>query len=96
MILRGGLSFTALRVRVVNRYGHRASSLRCGMRAAIAWGPAVALLTGATQLERFDHPLMATILAVTTAILYACSALASIFTPSHGVVDRVSGTYLVR
>ncbi|MCB9882345.1 MAG: protein kinase [Planctomycetes bacterium] len=93
---RGGLTFSLLKVRVVDRQGHRTSRSRCALRSLVAFLPASALLLAAAQLERFEHPLMAAILVATTAVLYASAAMLSILRPSQSLADRITVTYLVR
>jgi hypothetical protein len=92
--LRGGLTYALLGLRLRNRRGHRASRLRCGLRAAVVCLPAFpAIASSWIPVPAEWRDAMA---VGSTILIYGALAAWSIVNPLEGPADRLARTRIVR
>jgi hypothetical protein len=94
ILLRGGLTYAMLGLRLRTRQGHRASRLRCGLRAAVVCLPAIPALASSwipVPAEWRDFMALGS-----TILIYGVLAAWSIVNPAEGPADRIARTRIVR
>ena len=91
-LLRGGLSYSMLGIRLVDERGRRVGRVRCLLRALVAWSPCLALVPG---LVWTATPVLWGLRAVGFLALLA-GATYSVYSPERGIPDHVVGTWAVR
>lgn len=95
--MRGGLLFSLLGLIVVDEAGGRATRVRTGLRALVAWAPVFAL---ALMRDRIVRALLAghvdawVVAAVLLAGLVAAAEMVALAVPSRGVQERVTQTWI--
>ena len=97
VVFRGGLRLTLLGITMLDSKGRHASRLRCFWRAFLGAAPflVVPMLTITARREWFEV-LPFPIAAAAVSALYVGAAVHAALTPGRTLLDRVSGTRLVR
>src|SRR5262249_24121609 len=93
-LVRGGLSYSLMGIRILRRSGRKAWRLQCAWRALLVWAPVTALLVLSVQVndtERFRLASAAWWLALAALAGYLVSAMRY---PARGPHDVLAGTYL--
>lgn len=90
MLFRGGMLLHSMDLAIVDRKGSRASRLRVFARSFVAWSPLLLL-----ELLLVERSALTFWVGLPLAGLLVAGALVPLFTPSRGLQERLTGTYLV-
>jgi len=90
MLFRGGMLLHSMDLAIVDRRGSRASRLRVFARSFVTWSPLLLL-----ELLLVERSALTLWIGVPVAALLVAGALVPLFTPSRGLQERLTGTYLV-
>lgn len=90
MLFRGGMLLHSMDLAIVDRRGSRASRLRVFARTFVTWSPLLLL-----ELLLLERSALTLWVGVPLAALLLAGAVLPLFTPSRGLQERLTGTYLV-
>ncbi len=90
LLFRGGMLLHSMDLAIVDRKGSRASRLRTFARSFVTWSPLLLL-----ELLLVERSALTLWVGLPLAALLLAGALVPLFTPSRGLQERLTGTYLV-
>jgi uncharacterized RDD family membrane protein YckC len=101
VVFRGGILLRAFGIAVVTRSGRQASWLRAGLRAVVAWGPALVFALGLWRADikydtEFSSKQPAVLIAAGVCLLaFLVGAMVAAWRSQRGLQDLAAGTWLV-
>ena len=90
MLFRGGMLLHSMDLAIVDRKGSRASRLRIFARSFVTWSPLLLL-----ELLLVERSALTFWVGLPLAALLVAGVIVPLFTPSRGLQERLTGTYLV-